>query len=68
MISIFIVREEIRLMMFQYRVITRVFGAKGEEITGGRRKLNTEELDDLLANNIKCRIYNAWEVRKMWER
>jgi hypothetical protein len=45
MISIFIVREDIRLIVFQNRVVTRVFGAKREKLTGGRRKLNTEKLD-----------------------
>jgi hypothetical protein len=40
-------REERRLRVFENRVLRRVFGPKGEEVTGELRKLHNEELNDL---------------------
>ena len=40
-------REELRLRVFQNRVLRRVFGPKREEVTGEWRKLHNEELSDL---------------------
>jgi len=42
-----IVREEIRLRVFENRVLRRVFGPKRDEVTGEWRKLQNEELYDL---------------------
>jgi hypothetical protein len=39
-------REEHRLSVFQNRVL-RIFGQKRDEMTGGLRKLHTEELHNL---------------------
>jgi hypothetical protein len=33
--------------VFENRVLTRIFGPKRAEVTGGRRKLHNEELRDL---------------------
>ena len=33
--------------MFENRVLRRVFGPKGDEVTGEWRKLHNEELNDL---------------------
>ena len=33
--------------MFENRVLRKVFGAKRDEVTGERRKLHNEELNDL---------------------
>jgi len=38
-------REERRLMVFEYRVLRRIFGPKRDEVTGEWRKLHNEELN-----------------------
>jgi len=40
-------REERRLRVFENRVLRRIFGPKTDEVTGERRKLHLEELNDL---------------------
>ena len=40
-------REELRLRVFENRVLRRVFGSKRDEVTGEWRKLHNEELRDL---------------------
>ena len=40
-------REERRLMVFENRVLRRIFGPKRDDATGAWRKLNNEELNDL---------------------
>jgi len=40
-------REESRLMVFENRVLRRIFVTKRNGVTGERRKLHNEELDDL---------------------
>jgi hypothetical protein len=41
-------REEIRLRVFENRVLRRIFGPKREEVTEDWRKLYNEELNDVL--------------------
>jgi hypothetical protein len=46
-------REERRLMVFENRVLRRMFGLKSDEVTGEWRKLHSEELRNLyIAPNI----------------
>jgi hypothetical protein len=40
-------REELRLSVFENRVLRRIFGAKRDEVTSEWRKLHNEELHDL---------------------
>jgi hypothetical protein len=40
-------REEHRLRVFENRVLRRIFGPKRDEVTGGWRKLQNEELHGL---------------------
>ena len=40
-------REELRLRVFENRVLRRIFGPKRNEVTGEWRKLYNEELSDL---------------------
>jgi hypothetical protein len=48
-------REQHRLRVFENRVLRRIFGSKGDEVTGDWRKLHNEELHNLyfLSNIIK---------------
>jgi hypothetical protein len=40
-------REERKLRVFENRVLRKVFAPKRDEVTGERRKLHNEELNDL---------------------
>ena len=40
-------REERRLMVFENRVLRRIFGPKRDKVTRERRKVHNEELNDL---------------------
>jgi hypothetical protein len=43
-------REEHRLRVFENRVLRRIFRPKGDEVTGGWRKLHNEELHNLYSS------------------
>jgi hypothetical protein len=43
-------REEHRLRVFKNRMLSRIFGPKGDEVTGQWRKLHNEELHDLFSS------------------
>jgi hypothetical protein len=48
-------REELRLKVFENRVLRRIFGPKRDEDTGEWRRIHNEELNDLYSSpNIKC--------------
>ena len=51
-------REELRLRVFENRVLRRVFGPERDEVTGEWRKLHNEELSDL------CSLPNVVRVLK----
>jgi hypothetical protein len=40
-------KEEQKLRMYQNRVLRRILGPKREEVAGGWRRLNNEELHNL---------------------
>ena len=40
-------REEPRLRVFENRILRRIFGPKGDEVTGEWRKLHNEELNGM---------------------
>jgi hypothetical protein len=46
-----ILREEHRLGVFEKSVLRRIFGPKGDEVTGEWRKLHNEELHDLYTSS-----------------
>jgi hypothetical protein len=48
-------REKCRLSVFENRVPRRIFGPKRDEVTGGRRILNNEELHDMYSSLIIVR-------------
>jgi len=43
-------REESRLRVFENRVLSRIFGAKRDEVTGEWRKLHNDEPNDLYSS------------------
>jgi hypothetical protein len=63
-----------RLRVFENRVLRRIFGPKGGEVTGEWRKLYNEELIDFFSspNSIQVtksrRMRLAGHVARMWER
>jgi hypothetical protein len=44
------IREEHRLRVFENSVLRRVFGPKGDEVTGEWRKLHNEEFRDVYSS------------------
>ena len=49
-------KEERRLRVFENRVLKRIFGPKGDEVTKEWRKLHNDELNDLYSspNNVRA--------------
>jgi hypothetical protein len=56
-------REEHRLRVFENRVLRRIFGPKGDEVTCGWRKLHNEELHGLYSSPSIVRVINARRMR-----
>jgi hypothetical protein len=56
-------REEHSLMVFQNRVLRRIFGPKRDEVTGGWRKLLNEELHGLYSSPSIVRLIKARRMR-----
>jgi hypothetical protein len=67
-------REERRLRVSETRVLRRVFGRKRDEVTGEKRKLHNEELNDLYSSPNIVRVVKSermsWtgHVARMGER
>jgi hypothetical protein len=49
--------------IFEKRVLRRIFGPKGEEVTGGLRKLHNEELHNLQSSANIIRIITPWMIK-----
>jgi hypothetical protein len=58
-----LLREEHRLRVFENRVLRRIFGPKRDEVTGGWRKLNNEELHGLYSSLSIIRVIKARRIR-----
>jgi hypothetical protein len=56
-------REEHRLMVFENRVLRRIFGPKRDEVTGDWRKLHNEELHGLYSSPSIVRVIKARRMR-----
>ena len=51
------------LRVFENRVLRRVFGPKKDEVTGKRRKLHNEELNDLYSLPNIVRVVKSRRIR-----
>jgi hypothetical protein len=56
-------REEHKLRLFENRVLSRIFGPKRDEVTGGWRKLHNEEFHDLYSSPSVIRIIKSRRMR-----
>jgi PAS domain-containing protein len=56
-------REEHGLMVFENRVLRRIFGQKRDEETGEWRKLHNEELRDVYSSTSIIRIIKSRRMR-----
>jgi hypothetical protein len=58
-------REELRLMVFENRVLRRIFGLKKDEVRGVWRKLHDEELNDLYCSPNRVQVIKSRRM-KWW--
>ena len=56
-------REEHRLKVFENRVLRRIFGPKGDEVTEEWRKLHNKELNDLYSLPNIIRVIKSIRMR-----
>ena len=54
-----ILRDDRRLKVYENRMLRRIFWPKGKEVTGERRKLHSEELNDLYSSPIIARVIKS---------
>jgi hypothetical protein len=52
--------------MFENRMLRRIFGSKRDELTGERRNLHREELNDLYSSPNIVRVIKARRMRWTW--
>jgi hypothetical protein len=57
-------REELRLKVLEKRVLRRIFGPKGDEVTGEWKKTHNEELNDLNSSPHIVRMIKS--IRMSW--
>ena len=59
----FVFREELRLMVFENRVLRRIFRPKRDKVTGEWRKLHIEKLNDLFTSPNIVRMTKSRRMR-----
>jgi len=52
-------REERKLRVFEYMVLRRMFGPRGDEETGEWKRLHNEELNDLYSSHNVVRVIKS---------
>jgi hypothetical protein len=57
-------REELRLRVFENRVLRRIFGPKRDEVTGGWRKLHNDDLYMLYFSLSVIRMIKSRRLRR----
>jgi len=60
---VLILREELRLRVFENRVLRRIFGPKRDEVAGEWRKLHNEELNDLYSSPNIDRVIKSRKMK-----
>ena len=58
-----ILREELRLRVFENMVLRRIFGPKRDGVRGEWRKLHNEELNDLYCSPYILRVIKSSRMR-----
>ena len=56
-------REELRLKVFENRVLRRIFEPQRDEVTRNRRKVHNEELNDLYSSPNIVRVIKSRRMR-----
>jgi len=56
-------REKRRLIVFEYRVLRRIFGPRRDEVTGERRKLHNEAFHDMYFSPNIVRVIKSRRLR-----
>jgi len=56
-------KKEHRLRVFENRVLRRIFGPKRDEVTGDKRKLHNEELNDMYCSPNIVRMIKSRGMR-----
>jgi hypothetical protein len=56
-------REEVRLSVFENRMLRRIFGPKRDEVTSEWRKLHNEELNDFYSSPIIVLMIKSRRMR-----
>jgi hypothetical protein len=56
-------REEGKLRVFENRVMRRIFGPKRDKVTGERRKIHNEYLNDLYSSSNIIRVIKSRKMR-----
>jgi hypothetical protein len=58
-----ILREEHKLRAFEDRLLRRIFGSKGDEVTGDWKELHNEELHNLYSSPSVIRMIKSRRMR-----